>query len=68
MAITAVAPLHTIWDCRWSRPGYRIPGVQDHLQPETLWVCVGTGERRAVSEEECAVCARWEELPTSGAN
>ena len=40
------ATLQTIWDCRWSRPGYRLMGVKDHLQPEELWVCVRTGERR----------------------
>ena len=68
MARTAVAPLQTIWDCRWSRPGYRITGVEDHLQPESLWVCVRLGDRRNVTEEECEVCVHWEELPTAGSN
>ena len=63
MARTTTAVLQTIWDCRHSRPGHRIHGVQDHLQPESLWVCVRRGERRNVSEEECAGCAHWEELP-----
>jgi hypothetical protein len=63
MATTAVASLQTIWDCRWSRPGYRILGLEDDLQPETLWVCVRQGERRSVTEEGCAACVHWEELP-----
>jgi hypothetical protein len=40
----ATATLQTIWDCRWSRPGYRVLGVPDHLQPEKLWVCIRRGE------------------------
>jgi hypothetical protein len=63
MAKTAVATLQTIWDCRWSRPGYRVLGVQEHLQPEKLWVCVRRGERRGVTEEECESCPYWQELP-----
>lgn len=59
------AMMHTIWDCRWSRPGYRLTGVPDHLQPESLWVCVRRGERRDVTEEECENCRHWEELPVS---
>jgi hypothetical protein len=34
--MVTTATLQTIWDCRWSRPGYRVLGVQDHLQPEKL--------------------------------
>jgi len=59
MASTAVASLQTIWDCKWSRPGYRLTGVEDQLQPETLWVCV-RGERRGVTEEDCEKCPHWE--------
>jgi hypothetical protein len=36
----------------------------EHLQPEKLWVCVRSGERRGVTEEKCANCSYWEELPT----
>ena len=63
MSQTTTATLQTIWDCRWSRPGYRLFGVEDHLQPEKLWVCVRTGERRGVTEEECDRCPSWEPLP-----
>ena len=61
--MVAIATLQTIWDCRWSRPGYRVYGVQDHLQPEPLWVCVRRGERHGVTEEECEGCPQWEALP-----
>ena len=61
---TSVATLQTIWDCRWSRPGYRLFGVEDQLQPEKLWVCLRTGGRRGVTEEECADCPHWESVPS----
>jgi len=60
MPLTAAAALQTIWDCRWSRPGYRLIGVEDNFQPEKLWVCVRGGERRGVTEEECAECPHWQ--------
>ena len=63
MNTSSTATLQTIWDCRWSRPGYRLIGVDDHLQPEKLWVCVRLGERRGVTEEECEECPFWEGLP-----
>jgi hypothetical protein len=63
MSHTTVATLQTIWDCRWSRPGYRLFGIQDHLQPEKLWVCIRTGQRRGVTEEECEHCPHWECVP-----
>jgi len=66
MARTQAATMQTIWDCRWSRPGYRLFGVGEHLQPEKLWVCVRAGQRRNVTDEECEHCARWE-LATAGA-
>ena len=64
MATTAIATLQTIWDCKWSRPGYRLFGVEDQLQPEKVWVCV-RAERRGVTEEECATCPYWEAVPGS---
>jgi len=60
---TAVATLQTIWDCRWSRPGFRLFGASEQDQPETPWVCVRTGQRRAISEEECERCPYWEAVP-----
>jgi hypothetical protein len=60
MATTAVAPLQTIWDCKWSVLGYRLTGVKESLQPESLWVCVRTGHRRGVTEEDCERCPFWE--------
>jgi hypothetical protein len=62
MSATCIATLQTIWDCRWSRPGYRLFGIEDQLQPEKLWVCVRT-ERRGVTEEECEHCPHWEAIP-----
>ena len=63
MPKTATAALQTIWDCRWSRPGYRLIGVEDDFQPEKLWVCVRGGERRGVTDEECEECPHWQAPP-----
>ena len=60
MAKTAIATLQTIWDCRWSRPGFRLSGVKESLQPETTWVCIRTGPRRCVTDAQCEHCAFWE--------
>jgi hypothetical protein len=60
MSMTAIATLQTIWDCRWSRPGCRVIGVPNSLQPEPLWVCTRTGQRKAVAESECEMCPFWE--------
>ena len=57
---TTVATLQTVWDCRFSRPGYRVSGVPEHLQPEPLWVCLRLDERRGVSQDECEHCPFWE--------
>jgi hypothetical protein len=61
MATTAVATLQTPWDCRWSRPGYRLTGVNDWDQPEPAWVCVRTGHRKPISGGDCDGCPHWEE-------
>ena len=63
MSKVAIATLQPVWDCRWSRPGYRVVGVEDHLQPESRWVCVRE-ERRNVTETECEDCPHWQERPT----
>lgn len=60
MAKTAVATEQTIWDCRFSRPGFRLSGIEEEQQPESLWVCVRTPVRRSVSDVECASCPHWE--------
>jgi hypothetical protein len=60
MTHTATMTLQTIWDCRWSRPGYRLTNVEESDQPEAVWMCVRAGTRRSVSEEECASCPHWE--------
>jgi hypothetical protein len=60
MARTAIATLQPVWDCRWSRPGHRLSGVEDALQPESIWVCVHDGNRRNVSVDECEACPNWE--------
>jgi hypothetical protein len=60
MVRTAVATLQTAWDCKWSRPGFRVAGVPEQLQREGLWVCIRTGERRSVNESECENCMHWE--------
>jgi hypothetical protein len=63
MARTTTMVMQTIWDCRWSRPGYLPRGVEDSEHPASLWVCVrptGTTVRRPVTEDECATCPHWE--------
>jgi hypothetical protein len=57
---TAVMPIQTIWDCRWSHPGYRLRGFPEGRQPESLWVCLREGARRPVNEKTCAECPWWE--------
>ena len=63
MSSTAIATLQTTWDCRWSRPGHRVTGVADDLQPETPWVCVRNGARECINTEECEECPHWEADP-----
>jgi hypothetical protein len=58
MAKTAVATHQPIWDCRFSRPGFRLSGLEEELQPESLWVCIRTN-RRSVTEAECERCPHW---------
>ena len=60
MSRTAVATLQTIWDCKWSRAGYRVAGVPEEFQPESRWICVRGQERPGVTEEECEHCPHWQ--------
>ena len=60
MARTAIATLQPVWDCRWSRPGHRLTGVSDRVQPESTWVCIREGARRNLRDDDCTTCAHWE--------
>jgi hypothetical protein len=66
MTRTAVTTFQTIWDCRWSRPGYRVMNVEDHLQPEKLWVCVRTGDRRGMRDVSVLGGAAHRRLAVTG--
>jgi hypothetical protein len=50
----------TVWDCRFSRPGFRLFSLSEPLQPESLWVCTRTGKCRNVTDEECEKCPHWQ--------
>jgi hypothetical protein len=55
--------LQSVWDCRWSRPGYLPDGVSRRPDPEGLWVCVRPTDgaaRRPISEQECETCPHWQ--------
>jgi hypothetical protein len=67
MSRTAIATFQPISDCRWSRPGYRVAGVEEQFQPEKRWVCVRGSDRRDVTEEDCENCPHWEMPPADGA-
>ena len=68
MSTVAVASLQTAWDCKWSRPGYRLSGVEERLQPESLWVCARTAARVPIKESDCETCPYWEQCEGSHAN
>ncbi len=61
MAKIATATVQSQWECKWSRPGFRLAGIDEAQQPETVWVCVRTGERRKLSEHTCDNCPFWEQ-------
>ncbi len=60
MADTAAAILHTPWDCRWSRFARRATAEPTR---GSLWECVHTGSRVAISEADCASCPHFEYEP-----
>jgi hypothetical protein len=66
MSKIAIATLQTVWDCRWSQPGCRAVDVEGSPQPESAWVCIRTGCRRAVTNAECEACPHWEQADQSG--
>ena len=51
----------TIWDCRWSRPGYGVIGTPLHPHQERLWLCVRRPHaERVITAEECETCTHWQ--------
>jgi hypothetical protein len=60
MVTTLIATRQSAWQCKWSRPGFRLAGLEESVQPETLWVCVRTAERRPLSESACDQCPYWQ--------
>jgi hypothetical protein len=53
MARVATMVMQTIWDCRWSRPGYIPNRIATSEHPSSRWVCVrptATTVRRPVTE------------------
>ena len=60
MVTTRIATRQSAWQCKWSRPGFQLAGLEESVQPETLWVCVRTGERRRLSESACDQCPYWQ--------
>jgi hypothetical protein len=60
MARVVSAELQTIWDCRWSRPGYGVIGTPLHPHQERLWICVRRPHaERVITEEDCETCSHW---------
>jgi hypothetical protein len=57
-----IAVEQPIADCRWSRLSAEPSGLTNTRERHEIgWVCVRVpGNRRAVSEPECAECAYWE--------
>jgi hypothetical protein len=60
MSATRIAVVQTPWDCKFTRYGYRLSGVRETDQPESIWMCVRDGERRPVTEDDCEDCPHWE--------
>jgi hypothetical protein len=56
----------TPWECRWTRLGNPF-GRNARWQTATkdaIWVCVRSGGRRYVGDEECETCELWEPTNT----
>jgi hypothetical protein len=60
MARTAIATLQTVWDCKWSRPGFQMLALAEPRASGTLWFCVRSGRRKDVTDEQCEKCPHWE--------
>lgn len=65
MTEEALANAKHVWDCRWSKLGYRLPrDGQD--RPDTAWTCARVpAAPRPVTDEECATCSGWEPDPNN---
>ena len=51
----------TIWDCRWSQPGYGVLGTPLYPHQERLWLCVRRPHaERVITEKECETCSHWQ--------
>jgi hypothetical protein len=47
-------------NCAWSRVGFRLSGVAESAQPESIFVCVREPRaRRSVELVDCANCPYW---------
>lgn len=66
MADAASTTLHTPWDCRWSRFARRTRARATTREQTrgSLWECVHTGSRVAITEADCASCPLWDYQPT----
>jgi hypothetical protein len=60
MTRIALATRKTPWECKWSRPGFRLAGLDESLQPESVWVCVRLKTRRRLSDTTCDDCPYWQ--------
>jgi len=61
MARIAIATRQSAWECKWSRPGFRLAGMDEAQQPESVWMCVRTGQRRTLAEHTCDHCPYWQQ-------
>ncbi len=62
MARTAIAIKQSAWECKWSRPGLRLAGVEEaQFNQKAIWVCVRTGTAASsLAETTCDQCPYWE--------
>ena len=60
--VTAM-PRQAAWECKWARGDDRLRPHPERDASGNLWICVRPtplGDRRLVSDEECAACEHWE--------
>ena len=67
MTHTALAPHQTVWNCRWSRPGFRFTGLPASRHVEGAWICTRECPAHSVDEADCRTCASFEAMaPAAG--